>query len=93
MKQLQVTMTSQQRWHNVISEALDAQLRINWYSEWFEILFDHFIGNIDESYKLESEVHLYVFGDGKASKSDRNVANSRYSLAMVQIAWQWEEYE
>ena len=28
---------------------------------------------------------MYVFGDGNASKSDKKVANSRYSLAMVQI--------
>ena len=64
--QLQVTTTSQQRWHNVISSALYEKLRVNGYSEEFETLPDQSIGNVDESCILSSEGHLYVVEYGKA---------------------------
>ena len=65
-KRLQLTMTPQQRWNNVISSALDKQLRLNGYSEGVKRFSDNFIGEIDEACVLESEGHLYIFGDGKA---------------------------
>ena len=48
------------------------------------MFLDHFIGNVDELCNLSNEAHLYVVRGGKESKSDKNVTDSQYSLAMVQ---------
>jgi hypothetical protein len=82
-KRLQVTTASQRRWHNCVSAALDEQLRLNGHDPKFVKLQDHFVGNVDEACIMANEAELYIVGDKKASKSDKNVSDSRFSLTMI----------
>jgi hypothetical protein len=82
-KRLRMMTISQRQCHNCVFAALDGQLHLNRHKLDFVELHDHFVGNVDKTCILENEADLYVVGDKKASKSDKNVSDLQVSLMMI----------
>eukprot|EP00957_Ditylum_brightwellii_P187630 14287727-Ditylum_brightwellii.AAC.1 len=83
IKWLQVTTASQRLWHNTVSSILDEQMRRNRNLKNFCEVIHQCVSNVDGACIIASDGYLYVVGDAQRSKSDKNVADGRFSANMV----------